>query len=564
MNSSTLVLPDTAIETRSTPRHFRLRACCWAVALALGGAQSWATRFTMNPDGISYLDIGDAYWRHDWHNAINAYWSPLYSWIVGFFVNVLKPSPYWEYPLVRLVNFSIYVVALMCFEYFLSIFIADRVHQTAGRSGLDESSWRLLGYGLFVSSSLILVGTGPVTPDMLVVAFFYLASALLLQVKGQKAPMAAYAAFGIVLGVAYLAKAVMFPLAFVFLTVAAFYSGCDSRRLRRLGISALLFFAISAPLITAISLQKNRLTFGEAASWTYGFYVNDAPYWVGNSPRLKHPMHLLSTAAPVYEFGDQVGGTFPPWYDPSYWSEGIRLHFTIRGEFRPLLGAAEEFGIIFFIVFLNVTIGAIVLHAWFAKVPRCEYTWAIAIPALASFLLYALVHIEWRFVGAQATILFLFVFSGIAFPDRARARRQGWSMVVAIVFISGLVVGLVVLNSITSSIGPVYADAAAALSGIGLRPGDRVGLVWNEQWFVGATEGGFVPRLLRLKITAEETEADAFWRMPEAEAAKTLDSMRKGGVRTVLALDVPAAAKPGWQRLGMTRYYAYVFTSNKE
>src|SRR6266704_6885585 len=95
------------------------RICCWIVALALGAAQAWTTRFTMNPDGISYLDIGDAYWRGDWHNAINAYWSPLYSWILGFFLKVLKTTAYWEYPMVHLVNFLIYAAALGCFEFFL-------------------------------------------------------------------------------------------------------------------------------------------------------------------------------------------------------------------------------------------------------------------------------------------------------------------------------------------------------------------------------------------------------------------------------------------------------------
>ena len=82
------------------------------MALAIGAAQAWATRFATNPDGISYLDIGDAYWRGDWHHPINAYWSPLYSWILGFFFKVLRPSAYWEYPVVHLVNFLIYVAAL--------------------------------------------------------------------------------------------------------------------------------------------------------------------------------------------------------------------------------------------------------------------------------------------------------------------------------------------------------------------------------------------------------------------------------------------------------------------
>ena len=34
----------------------------------------------MISDGVSYLDIGDAYFRGDWKAAVNAYWSPVYSW----------------------------------------------------------------------------------------------------------------------------------------------------------------------------------------------------------------------------------------------------------------------------------------------------------------------------------------------------------------------------------------------------------------------------------------------------------------------------------------------------
>src|SRR3954452_20137182 len=107
--SAPVTIEQTAISVENTQPPFGLRISCWLIALALGAAQAWATRFTMNPDGVSYLDIGDAYWRRDWPNAINAYWSPLYSWILGGFLKVIKPSIYWEYPLVHLVNFLIYV-----------------------------------------------------------------------------------------------------------------------------------------------------------------------------------------------------------------------------------------------------------------------------------------------------------------------------------------------------------------------------------------------------------------------------------------------------------------------
>src|SRR6185369_13250535 len=50
---------------------------CVVVAAVLGALQAWDRRYAMNPDGISYLDVADAYLRGDWAVAVNGYWSPL-------------------------------------------------------------------------------------------------------------------------------------------------------------------------------------------------------------------------------------------------------------------------------------------------------------------------------------------------------------------------------------------------------------------------------------------------------------------------------------------------------
>ena len=89
------------------------------VSFALGLAQAWRSRFNMNHDGVSYLDMGDAYLRGDWHTAINCYFNPLFAWMQALVHFVLRPSIYWEYPLVHLVDYGIFVVIVFAFEYFL-------------------------------------------------------------------------------------------------------------------------------------------------------------------------------------------------------------------------------------------------------------------------------------------------------------------------------------------------------------------------------------------------------------------------------------------------------------
>lgn len=50
----------------------RMRFGLWCLAVALGAFAVLSSRAYMNLDGISYLDMGDAFWRRDWHTAIEA------------------------------------------------------------------------------------------------------------------------------------------------------------------------------------------------------------------------------------------------------------------------------------------------------------------------------------------------------------------------------------------------------------------------------------------------------------------------------------------------------------
>ena len=64
------------------------------ITTIVGGLHTYAAIMSqsMNADGIAYLDIGDAYFRADWTNAISVVWSPLYSWILGLVNFIFKPS----------------------------------------------------------------------------------------------------------------------------------------------------------------------------------------------------------------------------------------------------------------------------------------------------------------------------------------------------------------------------------------------------------------------------------------------------------------------------------------
>lgn len=123
----------------------RLKAFFRTLAIVLGAAESIVARNSIGPDGRSFLEIARAYLRYDWSMAMNAYWSPLYSWFSAGVLGLVRPSWRWEYPTIHAMNFIIYLAAIAAFEFFWK--------GIPGNSeGLPSWSRWLLGYSLFYGS----------------------------------------------------------------------------------------------------------------------------------------------------------------------------------------------------------------------------------------------------------------------------------------------------------------------------------------------------------------------------------------------------------------------------
>jgi hypothetical protein len=570
--------------------HRWLRIFFWFAAVVLGAVDAWATQFTMNPDGVSYLDMGDAYVRGDWHMAINGNWSPFYSWLLGLALKVLKPSAYWQYPVAHAVNFLVYVAAMGCFEFFLCAFIKE---QRESREGLGEDgeatlpdwAWWALGYSLFISTSLVLITIRVVTPDMCVAGFVYLASGLLLRIRSGSVGWRTFVLLGVVLGLGYLAKAVMFPLAIFFVAVEAASFGKLRKAVAPVMMSALAFLAVASPFIVALSRIKGRLTFGDSGSLAYAAFVDgvdimfpgdggrmvhkgfmvvedvDSPSPI--SGQLKHPVKKIFDLPATYEFGNQVGGTYPFWYDLSYWQEGIKPYFDVSGQLRVVTRSLILYCWLFLLLQLNFTLGLSVLFLSSPRIRSCikraARAWHLAVPALAAMGVYLIAHTEFRFVAPFVSLLWLAAFSGLLLRAWQRSSR----------LISGVVVGVAASTVIFAALttphnagtvrypGPVYCQAAKALGERGIRPGDKVAVVSNEPWGEG---GAYVARLARIQIVAQVNRPNGFWAASSSTQAEVTQAFRKAGAKAVLALEVPrqSASQTCWQRLGSTPFYVHL------
>lgn len=555
----------------------------WITAALLGALQAWIYRHTLStPDIISYLDVSDAYLRGDWNAAINAYWSPLYSWLLAVLNLILQPSSYWEFPLVKLANFLIYLGALGTFEFFLRELLAhDSRTRTRERQppGSTESVLRVAAYSLFLWSTLKWTGMHNDTPDIATAALVYAAAGLLLRVRATPDNWNHYALLGIVLGAAYLSKAALFPLSFVFIAVAALSAGSVARALPRALLAFLSFAVISAPFVTALSLSKDRLTFGDAGKFSYVWNVSLGSgvldHWQGEQPGFgipTHPTRKISDDLAIFEFASPIGGTFPPWYDPTYWNDGMKVRFDLSQQVAVLARNAVyywkefigvlTFGYLAMLMAAGSPITQSALRTWRAN-------WMLIVPALCGLGMYTiatnfpLAHTELqpstRYISPFAVMLIASILSSVRAPNSDDGRRFFGALATstAIVAIAGLLLYSVkdLMSSRLAKNEPVDWYVADGLHRLGLRSSDPVAIL-------SATGPYYWARLARVRVIAEVSDSEDFWSRNYAGRLAVLDAVKETGAKVIVqdGGEIPAtASSEGWQRIGATDSYAYFF-----
>src|SRR5262249_998042 len=129
------------------------------------------------------------------------------------------------FPLVHAVNLLLFLFALACFDFCWRTWLEDHLAYNASGDGsgmlcLPPGALLAIVYGLFTWSAVGLIGVQLISPDLLVAALVYLAAGLTLQLRRSAPRPLTAALLGLVLGLGFLAKAVMLPLAGVSLLVA--------------------------------------------------------------------------------------------------------------------------------------------------------------------------------------------------------------------------------------------------------------------------------------------------------------------------------------------------------
>ena len=583
------LFPNDAFESARRPHvHYRLRSppCPasvssprragrprWSSSRCSSACSPWrwppckpgTGAFLLNPDGVSYLDIADAYLRADWHNAVSTYWSPLYSGCLAGAL-VLRPPSVWEFAAVKLVNFAIFLGALAAFERLLRELTLQRparANAAEESASLPRGVSLLIGYALFIGSSCVLTSVAYVSPDLLVSAFVYLLAAEALRVGRKGTTPARSLTFGLLLGLGCLAKAVLLPVGLVFLAASAFRTGSFRKAAVHVAAAAAVLLIVFGGFVAAMSAKAGRLTLGDVSRLNYLWIVNGVPDhgWLTDDPRLGAPTHpplRLPCALPAYEYAGPAAATYPLWNDPPAWCDGLKWRFDARQQLAAVAASLLDYYYIFLSHLAPLTAALAALHvgAWLAgggtlrarlaaRLRGLASDYPILLPALAACGLYGLVVVEPRYLAGFVVLLGVALLRGVRFPAARRdeAGRWAWAVTVVLVAAPMLWMGVQQAGAAVQGAADVPGQVARALEHRGVHPGDRVA-------HIGSSFDCAWARAARVHIAAEVRTADAgaFWAADSERQDEVCEAFRQAGATAVVGNPSPGLGR-GWEHI---------------
>ncbi|MGB7522393.1 MAG: hypothetical protein WA896_22410 [Spirulinaceae cyanobacterium] len=543
-----------------------IQAGFFLLTLLLGGIQAWNHRYNLSTgDAVSYLDIGDAYWRGNFSAAINDYFSPLYCWILGFFIKVISPGIYWEFLTVKIANLFILSCGFLAFSFFLKEFIyyyEAKVNQGETKKYLQipQWIWLILGYSLFIWSSLQWIGVDNDTPDMCVATITYLAAGLILKIYTRSDSWYNFLFLGVTLGVGYLAKAIMFPMALIFLGTCFFCIGSLRRTWGRIILATLIFIVVAGPFIFAISQKSGSFTFGSAGKLNYAWNISHnigGHHWQGKpsgSGTPQHPTRVIFAEPTVYEFATPIAGTYPPWHDPSYWNAGLQPKPNLPRQIAEVVSHSWEYYQIFgkYLLF-GYLIFIIASGNFWVQGRELLKNWPLYIPACAGLGALLLVHVRPRLIASFVVLLFAAVFGSLRLPNNPQVKR----------FVIGITLGVCLLtlsslSNISDIAGePIHWKIAQGLEKLGVTNGEQIAILGKY----GDGSSYYWARLAKVKIVVEIPEIASFWDADSTTQKQIYQEVKDAGAKLIVQeVGTKPSEDSNWQQISNTNCYLHFLT----
>jgi hypothetical protein len=391
---------------------------------------------------------------------------------------------------------------------------------------------------------------------MMLSAILWAIAALVVRIHGGRARLSAWLTLGVLLGLSYLTKSIMFPLSLVILIVSVIAMRQQQGALRHHAVAMAVFLAVSAPQVIALSSDGNGIRYSDSGWLAYALKVNHYPkMWTGSPPGSgipEHPIVQAGARPAMFAFPDsRPDRTYPVWNDPATWFRGMNADFNVEDQARASVrNIRNTAGFA-----LKVLIPLLVIIL--LRKRGTPFTqWPLVTVACVAIAAYLGLNAEPRLVGAWFILLVLSVMAATAFDDHRRG-KFGRGVVHAIMIVAWISTVTYVIDRLaTSSFNdgwntPHYQwRVAEHVKAVGVRPGSRVALIGDESDIYWA-------RLSDVQVAVQIPlgEAPAYWKAtPEGRGRYNRTMVKYGTKAMVASWTNPRDSTDQWKRIGGTMY----------
>ncbi len=509
------------------------RGILFPCTLLIAFLQFWQSRFHIDSDGVAYLEVARTL-------DVNAYWSPLFSWLLV--------------PIVRIVPLAWSAVAVHALQgvfAVVAVLLADNLWRRLSPETAENRGWMITRWMVAWWMAFGLAGVHLAQPDILAACFYLAACVFLLQRR--PVPL------GLALAAGYLTKAALLPFAAVLLTCWWFVHR------RHALLAGAVVIACCAPWWIALRHHTGRWTIGDSGPINHAWEVNGVTRWIHGQGGA-HTTVQVSSTPDAFVYPEPFQTTYPPWYEPSYWFAGLeKPQFSWANQLRAIQenGAPALWhwlstpGLLAFLVLYTR------VRDWSGFLAELSSRWLLAVPAIATVGMYVAVFFETRYLAPQYFLLG-------TIPLHAAYRRCGhpatwlfpWAAAAALLFALApqLIVSATSLLVAGNTPNP-FAVVAKELHAAGATPGTPValiGLTQNPEWARQAELRivGDIPVTYDRdpgpyrRVNFNCANLDRFWNGSAAARQRVFNAFANAGARFVVTHTVPANADTaGWTRL---------------
>jgi hypothetical protein len=310
---------------------------------------------------------------------------------------------------------------------------------------------------------------------------------------------------------------------------------------------------IVAPFVVWLSGKAGHFTVSENGRLNYLWHVENipmAPYDAASYDAYLRagplqPPRVIVDHPVVFVFGNAAEGTYPWIYDPARWFEGVRPQFHLREQTQCIVDNLRG-SAVFFLSFRAVWLGLLAL----LLVPSGARRATVTMPGRINLVLWCagtciglhVVHVESRYLLPLVCILLTIGCSAVAHKMELSAL-----CVIVLTIIGTLAVPSAadimalkaeLLSQLSGQL-PQYVQIANELRGRGLEGGGSIAVA-------GFASDAFYAKALNVRVAAQIPDAQAFWRMSDADMRRVREALLHSGVTFIVAPAKPPGVSPSW------------------